>query len=316
MEFSHLHNHSEYSFLDGATKVKEMAQRAKELGHKSIALTDHGTMSGIIDFYSACTEEKIKPLIGIEFYTVPMNKSRFERIRYSREAYDNELERDRNNYHLVALAKNEEGFSNLCKLTSSSYIDGFYMKNRIDMELLEKYHKGLIVSSACLAGEINHFLLLGNYEKAKDIAKRYKEIFDEDFYLEIQNSGMKEQIAIIPGIKKLGKELGIKVIATNDAHYVTRDKSKTQDYMLLIQQGLTVNDERGLKMGDELYLKDANEMLKMLPNQEEALDNTLEVADKVNLNIELGLVHIPVYDISKDAKYQQFLLENEINKGE
>lgn len=309
MDFAHLHNHSEYSFLDGATKVSAMAERAKELGHKAIALTDHGTMAGAIDFYSACSKVGIKPIIGIEFYTTPMGKSRLERIPYSKGEYANPMERDRNNYHLVALAQNEEGFSNLCKLTSSSFIDGFYIKNRIDFELLKQYSNGLIISSACLAGEVNYFLSIGNYNKAKEIAKNYKEVFGENYYLEIQNGGYNDQMKIVPMIKKIGKELGIKVIATNDAHYTTREESKAQDYVLLIQQGLTVKDDKGLKMGEELYLKTANEMLKMLPGEEEALDNTLEVADKVDLNIELGKVHIPVYDITRDSKYEQYLIE-------
>ena len=309
MEFAHLHNHSEYSFLDGATKVASMAKRAKELGHSALALTDHGTMSGAIDFYSACEKEDIKPLIGIEFYTTPMGKPRVEKVPYARAEYANPMDKERNNYHLVAIAKDEEGFSNLCKLTSSSYIDGFYMKNRIDFELLKQYSKGIIVSSACLAGEVNHFLAIGNYDRAKFVAKAYKEVFGDDYYLEIQNGGYQDQMRIVPLIKQLGKELGIKVIATNDAHYTTRAESAAQNYVLLIQQGLTVNDDRGIKMGDELYLKDDKEMLQMLPGEEEALENTLEIVDKVDLKIELGKVHIPVYDITKDNKYQQYILE-------
>jgi len=309
MEFTHLHNHSEYSFLDGVAKTSAMAKRAKELGHKSIAITDHGTMAGVIDFYSACEKEKIKPLLGIEFYMTPMGKSHLERVPYARQEYSDPKEKHRNNYHLLAIAKNEEGFSNLCKLTSLSFIDGFYMKNRIDMELLEKYHKGLIISSACLAGEINHFLSLGNYDRAREVARRFKEVFEDDFYMELQYGGIEQQRLIIPEIKKLAKELDITTIVTNDTHYVTRDESKTQNYMLLIAQRMTVRDEGGLHMGDELYLKDDKEMLQALPGEEQSLENTLEVADKVNLKIELGAVHIPVYDIKRDSNYRQYLLE-------
>ena len=309
MEFVHTHNHSEFSNLDGAAKVERMAQKAKELGHRAIALTDHGTMSGVIAFYQACKENEIKPLLGIEFYTTPVGRSRIERIAYAKEPHDSEKDRHRNNYHLIAIAKDEEGFSNLSKLTSYSYMDGFYMKPRIDFDILKEHSKGLIISSACLAGEINHFLSLNNYEKALAVAKNYKEVFENDFYLEIQNGGLIEQKKIVPGIHKISKELGIKTIFTNDAHYVNREDSATQDYMLLIQQRMTVNDERGLVMGDELYLKDSEEMLAMLPDEAQSLENTLEMIDKVNLEIELGKVHIPVFDIKTDAKYKQFLLE-------
>lgn len=309
MKFVHTHNHSEFSFLDGVAKVEKMAEKAKEMGHEALALTDHGTMSGVIAFYSACKAVGIKPLLGIEFYMTPLGKSRLERIPYARQEYSNPKEKHRNIYHLVAIAKNEEGFSNLCKLTSSSFIDGFYQRNRIDMDILKQYHKGLIVSSACLAGEINHFLSLGNYEHAKNVAKEFKTVFDEDFYLEIQNGGYKSQADIIPLIHKLGKELDIKVIATNDAHYVNAEDSAVQDYMLLIGQRLTIHDDKGLKMGDELYLKNSSEMLKMLPNEEESLDNTNEISDKVNLDLELGAIHIPVFDIKTDAMYKDFLLE-------
>ena len=207
-DFVHLHIHSEFSLLDGANRIKDLPVRAKELGMKAIALTDHGVMYGAIDFYKACKKEGIKPIIGCEVYVAP------------RSRFDKEPNIDNHYYHLILLAKNNEGYKNLSKLVSIGFVDGYYYKPRIDLEVLEKYHEGLICLSACLAGAVNQALLNGQEEKAEEVALWHKNIFGEDYYIEIQNNGIKEQVLANQKLVKLARKLDIPLVATNDAHYL------------------------------------------------------------------------------------------------
>lgn len=307
-DFVHYHNHSEYSALDGISKVKDMAARAKELGHTAIGLTDHGNMCGLLAFNAACKDVGIKPLLGIEFYTTPLGYSRTERVAYGRERAARPDEQHRNNYHLIALAMDTDGFHNLCRLTTASFADGYYYKPRIDFELLQEHSKGLLVTSACLAGEVNHWLKLGNYEKAREVASAYKDVFGENYYLETMYSDVPEQKFIIPQIARLGKELGIKVTQANDAHYVNADDAETQNYWLLLSQAKSVGDPSAMQMGPEYYLKDYDAMLRAVGDPE-ALANTMEIAEKCNVELGGKEYKIPVYDVATDARFEGYCTE-------
>ncbi len=225
MAFTHLHVHTEYSLLDGSSKIKEILARAKELGQDSLAITDHGVMYGVIDFYKAAGEIGIKPIIGCEVYVAP--GSRFEK--------ENTVSDERYR-HLVLLAENDTGYSNLMKIVSKGFIEGFYYKPRVDMEVLERYHEGVIALSACLAGEIPGNLIKGNYEGAKEAALRFRKLFGEDnFFLELQDHGIPEQKTVNAGIVRLAKETGIKLVATNDVHYTFAEDAEAHDILLCIQ---------------------------------------------------------------------------------
>lgn len=304
-EFVHYHNHSEYSALDGLSKVKDMAAKAKALGHRAIGLTDHGNMSGLLAFNAACEAEGVKPLLGTEFYATPLGRPRTEREPYGRQKAARPDEQHRNNYHLIAIAMNIEGFRNLCRLTTFAYADGFYMKPRIDFELLQQHSEGLIITSACLAGEVNHWLKLGNYSRARDVAAAYKDVFGENYYLETMYSDVPEQKLIIPEIARLGRELGIKVTQANDAHYVEPEDAETQRYWLLLSQGKTEGDPSAMQMGAEYYLKDYDRMLAAV-GDEQALANTLEIAEKCDVQLGGKEYKIPVYDVATDARFEEY----------
>ena len=280
MAFTHLHVHTEYSLLDGAARIKELVKQAKALGMESLAITDHGNMYGVIEFYKTCTKEGIKPLIGMEAYVAPKSISDKTGMR--------------ENAHLILLAKNEQGYRNLIKLSSIAFVDGFYYRPRIDHQLLEKYHEGLICLSACLAGEIPQLLLMNNYGEAKKLASWYKELFGEDYYIELQNHGLPEQLIVLPRLNELAKELNIKTVATNDIHYVNKSDAEAQDVMLCIQTGRFLDETNRMRMeADEFYLKTEQEMRERMFGYEDAIENTGEVANKCSLTIEFGKRHLP-----------------------
>ncbi len=284
-KFIHLHVHSEYSLLDGANRIKDLPIRAKEMGMDAIALTDHGVMYGVIDFYKACKKEGIKPIIGSEVYVA--NRSRFNK----------EPNIDFNN-HLILLAKNNIGYQNLTKLVSMGFTEGFYYKPRIDKEILKEYHEGLICLSACLAGEVNQAILKDDLEKAKEVALWFKDLFKEDYYLEIQNNGIKEQTLANQKLIQLSKELDIPLVATNDAHYSRREDAYNHEVLLCIQTGKKMKDEDRMRFDtDELYLKTSEEMSEYFSNVPEAIENTVKIADQCNVEFEFGHTILPNYDV-------------------
>ena len=242
--FVHLHVHSEFSLLDGANRIKDLPKRAKELGMNSIALTDHGVMFGVVDFYKACKAEGVKPIIGCEVYVAP------------RTRFDKEANIDNHYYHLILLAKNQIGYKNLSRLVSMGFTEGFYYKPRIDYEILEKYHEGLIALSACLAGNVNREILNNNIEKAEEVALWHKKLFGEDYYLEIQPNGLPEQVLVNQKLIEMSKKLDIPLVATNDAHYLKKEDAYNHEILLCIQTGKRMTDEDRMRMGtDEFYIK-------------------------------------------------------------
>lgn len=280
MDFTHLHVHTEYSLLDGAARISDLVSRAAELGMKALAITDHGSMYGVIEFYKECTKKGIKPIIGMEAYVAP--GSIYEKTGVREYA------------HLILLCKNETGYKNLMKLSSIAFVDGFYYRPRIDYDLLEKYGDGLVVLSACLAGDIPRYLLNNRYDEAKLLAQRFKNRFGEDFYIELQNHGIPEQVKILPLLNQLADELSVKTVATNDIHYVSKDDAEAQDALLCIQTGRFVDEQDRMRMqAEEFYLKSADEMLNRFAGYEQALLNTAEVAEKCNLEIVFGVRRLP-----------------------
>jgi len=290
-EFVHLHVHSEFSLLDGANRIKDLPVRAKELGMKSIAITDHGVMYGVIDFYKACKKEGIKPIIGCEVYVAP--RSRFDK--------DGAIDKEYN--HLILLAKDNEGYKNLSKLVSIGFTEGYYYKPRIDLEVLEKYHKGLIALSACLAGSVNRAILEGNMEKAENTAKWFKDIFGEDYYLELQNNGIKEQTLANQKLVEIGRKLDIPLVATNDAHYLKKEDAYNHEVLLCIQTGKRMSDTDRMRFEtDELYLKSPEEMADYFSNIPEVIENTVKIAEKCNVEFEFGHTILPNYDVPEEFK--------------
>ena len=294
--FVHLHVHTQYSLLDGASRITDLVARAKELNMPALAITDHGVMYGVIDFYRECKKNGIKPIIGMEAYVAPRGYT------------EKEGKADREYAHLILLAKNEIGYQNLMNLSSEGFIHGFYYKPRIDYDLLNEHREGLICLSACLAGDIPQYLLQGRAEKAYELAQRLKNMFGPDFYIELQNHGIPEQIRILPGLKKLAADLSIKTVVTNDIHYVNKEDAEAQDVLLCIQTQRFVDEENRMRMGaEEFYCKSYSEMLKFLPGEEESLRNTLEVADKCNLDIEFGKRRLPHFTAPDNTDNLTFL---------
>ena len=288
MAFTHLHVHTEYSLLDGSSKIKELAVRAKELGMDSMAITDHGVMYGVIDFYRAAREAGIKPILGCEVYVAP--GSRFDRENVHGE--------DRY-YHLVLLAENNEGYQNLMKIVSKGYVDGFYYKPRVDMEVLKTYHKGIIALSACLAGEVPRFLARGLYEEAKEAVLKYQEIFGRgNYFLELQDHGIPMQRQVNQGIIRLSRELDIPLAATNDCHYINAEDWEAHDILLCIQTGKKVADENRMRYeGGQYYVKSEEEMRELFSYIPEAIDNTAKIAERCNVEIEFGVTKLPRYEV-------------------
>lgn len=282
--FVHLHVHTQYSLLDGAARIDELVARAKALGQDALAVTDHGVMYGVIDFYKACRKAGVKPILGMEAYVAP------------RSMRDREGAQDREYAHLILLAKDETGYRNLMLLSSEAFIHGFYYKPRIDYDLLEAHAEGLVCLSACLAGDIPQALLHGRYDDAKRLGERLHRMFGDDFYIELQNHGLPEQQRILPGLRKLAAELGVKTVATNDVHYVAREDAEAQDVLLCIQTQRFVDEPNRMRMEAEgFFLKSGDEMAAALPDDAVALATTREIADKCNVEIAFGVRRLPQY---------------------
>ena len=296
MAFTHLHLHTEYSLLDGANRIKDVVKYAKELGQTSIAITDHGVMYGVVDFYKECKEQGIKAIIGCECYVAP--RTRFDKVH----GIDSER------YHLVLLCKNETGYRNLISMVSKSWTEGFYTKPRIDRELLEKHNEGIIALSGCLAGEIPRALSRGDYEAAKDTALWYQETFGEgNYFLEIQNHGIREQLEIIPDMIRLSKETGIPLVATNDAHYTKKEDSEVQQVLICIGTNHILGEDTGLEFQTkEFYLKSEEEMLEVFENIPEAVTNTQVIADKCNVEFEFGNTKLPHFEVPNNMNHFEY----------
>lgn len=284
--FTHLHTHTEFSLLDGACRIKQLVCRAKSLGMQSLAITDHGNMYGAVDFYKACKSEGIKPVIGCEVYVAP--RTRFDK--------DKVLDKEYN--HLILLCENETGYKNLIHMVSKAFTEGFYFKPRIDHDLLEKHHEGLICLSACLAGEIPQALLQKDYERAKNTALWYNALFgDGNYYLELQNHGLPEQQVVNEGIKRIARETGIPLAATNDVHYIEKQDAKIQQVLICIATNHVIGDDTGLEFhADEFYLKNEDEMRALFPDTPEAIDNTQVIADRCNFDFEFGNTKLPYFE--------------------
>ena len=288
MEFTHLHVHTEYSLLDGSNKIKEYVARVKELGMDSAAITDHGVMYGVIDFYRAAREAGINPILGCEVYVAP--GSRFDReVGSGDDRY----------YHLVLLAENNQGYSNLMKIVSKAFVEGFYYKPRVDLELLEKYHEGIIALSACLAGEVARYLARGMYEDAKIAALRYQDIFGKgNFFLELQDHGIPEQQTVNQQLLRMHRETGIDLVATNDVHYTMAEDAEPHDVLLCLQTQKKLSDENRMRYeGGQYYVKSPEEMARLFPYALEALENTHRIAERCHVEIEFGVTKLPKYDV-------------------
>ena len=289
MEFVHLHVHSEYSLLDGMSRIKYLPVRAKELGMKAMALTDHGVMYGAVDFYKECKKNDIKPIIGCEVYVA------------TRSRFDKEANIDSGYNHLILLAKNKTGYQNLTKLVSLSFIDGFYYKPRIDLEILEKYSEGLVCLSACLAGRLSQALIRDDMEKAEEIALWHKNIFKDDYYIEIQHNGLREQIRINQKLIALARKLDIPLVATNDAHYLKKEDSYFHEVLLCIQTGKRMSDEDRMRFEtEEFYIKSPEEMSEYFSEFPDAIENTVKIAEKCNYDFEFGVTKLPNYDVPEE----------------
>ena len=280
MAFVHLHLHTEFSLLDGACRIKQLAKRVKELGQSAVAITDHGVMYGAVDFYRACQAEGIKPIIGCEVYVAPRGRTRFQKVH----------EFDAESRHLVLLCRNQEGYRNLSYMVSQAFLEGFYIKPRIDMDLLREHCGGLIAMSACLAGEIPRLLMADEYEKAKEAALEMRELFGEDgYYLEMQDHGIPVQKKVNAGILRLHEETGIPLVATNDAHYIRKEDWETQDVLLCIQTGKTLDDPGRMKyQTQEFYVKRDYEMASLFPQHPEAIENSAKIAELCSVEFEFG----------------------------
>ncbi len=288
MQFTHLHVHTGYSLLDGSARIPELVKRAKELGMDSLAITDHGVMYGAIDFYKECKKQGIKPIIGCEVYVAP--NSRFDRETGTE---------DERYYHLILLAETDQGYSNLSKIVTRGFTEGYYYKPRVDKEVLREFHEGIICTSACLQGEVAFYLRKGFYDKAREAALSYVEIFGRDnFFLELQDHDMEEDQIVNSGLMRLSKEIDIPLICTNDSHYIYRDDWKAHDILLCIQTGKKVADKDRMRYGEgQYYLKSPEEMLEKFPYAKEALENTHKIAERCNVEIVFGDQKIPKYDV-------------------
>ena len=296
-EFVHLHLHTEYSLLDGACRIRDIMDRVKEVGQTAVAITDHGVMYGVVDFYRAAKNAGIKPIIGCEVYVAP------------RTRFDRDPELDSRPMHLILLAENQTGYQNLCYLVSMAFVEGFYNRPRIDMDLLDAHHEGLIACSACVAGAVPRLILERNYEAARDLALEYQRIFGKNnYFLELQNHGMQEQLEVNAGLHRISRETGIPLIVSNDVHYLRREDAAVQDVMMCIQTGHTVDDTDRLRYdSSELYLKSGDEMAELFPEDEEALANTVRIAERCNVEFQFGVYHLPEYKTEDPRDHYEIL---------
>ena len=287
MSFAHLHLHTEYSLLDGACRIDGLMDRVKELGQTAVAITDHGVMYGCIDFYKAAKAAGIKPIIGCEVYVAPRNMS--DRVH----GIDNDP------YHLVLLCKDRVGYENLCYLVSQAFVEGFYGKPRVDLNLLRERHEGLIATSACLAGAIPQRLMQEDYDAALKYAQEMADIFGPDhFYLELQDHGIPEQTPVNQGIMRIARETGLPLVVTNDAHYLRKEDARMQDVLLCVQTGRTVDDPNRMKFQtEEFYLKSEDELRQLFPGCDEAFENTMKIADRCNLEFVFNEYHLPSFPV-------------------
>ncbi len=298
MSFVHLHTHTEYSLLDGSNKIKEYAARIKELGMEAAAITDHGAMFGVIDFYRAARAEGIKPILGCEVYVAP--NSRFDKeLTGGEDRY----------YHLVLLAETNEGYANLVKIVSKGYVEGFYYRPRVDMEVLEQYHKGIIALSACLAGEVQRYIVKGLYDEAKKTALKYEAIFGKgNYFLELQDHGIAEQKTVNQALLRMSRELEIPLVATNDIHYTNAEDAKPHDILLCIQTAKKLQDEDRMRYeGGQYYVKSPEEMAALFPYAKEALENTGKIAERCNVDIEFGVTKLPKFDVPEGCTSWEYL---------
>ena len=298
-EFVHLHVHTEYSLLDGANRIKHLIARVAELGMKSIAITDHGVMYGVIDFYKEAKKQGIKPILGCEVYTS------------KRGRLDKQPVTDADHGHLVLLAKDITGYRNLMKIVSIGFIEGFYYKPRIDFEILEKYSEGIIALSACLSGDVPKAILQSDYHKAKNTALKFNEIFGQDnFYLELQENGIEEQKLVNQNLIKISQETGIPLIATNDAHYLRQEDSKAHEILLCIQTGTNMNDPNRMRFStDDLYVKSPEEMCQLFKNLPEAIENSVKIAARCNVELEFNKLHLPEFSVPENREAFEYLTE-------
>ena len=288
MSFAHLHVHTEYSLLDGSNKIKEYVKRIKELGMTAGAITDHGVMFGVIDFYKEAKKAGINPVLGCEVYVAP--NSRFDReMSHGEDRY----------YHLVLLAENNQGYQNLMKIVSKGFVEGYYYKPRVDMELLEQYHEGLIALSACLAGEVQRYLVRGLYDEAKKTAQRYEACFGKgNYFLELQDHGIPDQKTVNTGLMRLSQELGIELVATNDVHYTYAEDWEAHDILLCLQTGKKLSDENRMRYeGGQYYIKSEEEMRALFPYAAQAIENTQKIADRCHVEIEFGVTKLPHFTV-------------------
>ena len=288
MAFTHLHVHTEFSLLDGSNKIKEYVSRVKELGMNSAAITDHGVMFGVIDFYKAAKAAGINPILGCEVYVAP--NSRFDREQsHGEDRY----------YHLVLLAENNQGYQNLMKIVSKGFVDGYYYKPRVDLEVLQQYHEGIIALSACLAGEVQRYLVRGLYEEAKETAYKYEKCFGKgNFFLELQDHGIPDQKTVNAGLMRMSEETGIELVATNDVHYTYAEDAEPHDILLCLQTGKKLSDENRMRYeGGQYFVKSEEEMRALFPYAAQAIDNTQKIADRCNVEIEFGVTKLPHFDV-------------------
>ena len=298
-EFVHLHTHTEFSLLDGAARITNLIKKAKELGMDSLAITDHGAMYGVVDFYKEAISNGIKPIIGCEVYVAP--RTRFDKTH----EYDSKYS------HLILLAENEEGYKNLIKIVSAGFTEGFYYKPRVDFDILKENHRGLIVLSACLAGELPKAILNGDYNGAKEIAQKYIDIFGkENYFIEIQDHGIADQKRSNPELIRLAKELGVGLVATNDIHYVEKKDAEAQDVLMCIQMDRTVDDPDRMKFEtEEFYLKSPEEMKRLFSYVPEAIENTVKIAERCNVDFDFKTRHLPSYAVPDNKKPFEYLRE-------
>lgn len=298
-DFVHLHVHTEYSLLDGSNRIKDLIQRVKELGMNSVAITDHGVMYGVVEFYKEAVKNDIKPILGCEIYTA------------KRSMQDKQPGLDSDYGHLVLLAKNQTGYKNLMKIVSLGFTEGFYYKPRVDYQTLEKYSEGIIALSACLSGDIPAAILNNDYEKAAELARKLNSIFGQDnFYLELQHNGISDQNLVNQQLIRLSRELGIPLVATNDCHFLTREAARSHEILLCIQTGKTINDENRMRFNtEEIYVKSPEEMYENFRNVEAALRNTVKIAEMCNVELEFGKLHLPSFDVEEGYTPYEYLRE-------